>query len=157
MRAGALVGYQIGGLAAYSVGRVVRTWPHRAGRRPFSLVLGQCSFDVHVAFTTAGKGYRCIESHGLGSWQRLGARDGVDSPTADPTRHGCPDRIHITRRWIWRVGQQAQIFAPRERKPGALLLCHRRTKHSGVSNQDHQTRWSLFRRCLSQRTQHPTM
>ena len=138
-----------------SVACCVQRWTRRpdvaASRwpRPVSLVLGQCSFDIHVAFTTAGKGYRCIESHGLGSSQRLGAGDGVDSPTADPTRHCCPDRIHITRRWIWRVGQQAQIFAPRERQPGALLLCHRQTKHSGVSNQDHQTRWSLFRRCLS--------
>ena len=37
-------------------------------------------------------------------------------------------------------GSGAQIFAPRDRQPGALLLCHRRTKHSGFPNQDHQTR-----------------
>lgn len=95
------------------------------------------------------KGYRSSSHTDLAAssdWVRVMAST---RQTADPTRHGCPDRIHITRRWIWRVGQQAQILAPRERKPGALLLCHRRTKHSGVSNQDHQTRWSLFRRCLS--------
>jgi hypothetical protein len=65
---------------------------------PVSLVWVS-ALSTFTSHSPPPKGYRCIESHGLGSWQRLGARDGVDSSTADPTRHRCPDRIHITR-WI---------------------------------------------------------
>ena len=103
------------------------------------------------------KGYRCIESPGLGSWQRLGVRDGVDSSTADPTRHGRRDRIHITRRWIWRVGQRAQIFASRERKPGALLSATSGPSILGFLIKIIKPVGHYLVDASPQRTQHPTM